>query len=271
MPTLTPEIVEEVCGQFNRDGISIQMVSLDDGSGQLELQMDLIDVECVDCVMPTDYLERLIASSILKRSGRPFLVRLHDPRAVPAQTPPTAMSGSVIILDPTAANDSGDPSPGPDVGPLRGKTVLFRIDTLWRSWDWVSDEWITMLERSGVTVKSWRRTRGIPGDDGRRLQAEYEGLVDSADALISGLGNCGSCTAWTIRDALTGMSAGKPTLAVVTEHFVPLAKVLAEDGRYPGLRLQVLPYPLNNRPEDEVRAIARSCFDAMLSVLGASV
>jgi hypothetical protein len=38
----------------------------------------------------------------------------------------------------------------------------------------------------------------------------------------------------------------------------------------PGLRVFVLPYPLETRPEGEVRAIARERFSAVLQALGAT-
>ena len=120
-------------------------------------------------------------------------------------------------------------------------------------------------------MRTWKRWQGIPGEEGDRRQAEYEDLVRNADVLISGLANCGSCTAWTIRDALTGLAAGVATLAVATEHFVPLARILAEDGRRPGLRLHTLPYPLDTRPEAEVRRIAAENFAPALAALGARV
>jgi hypothetical protein len=276
MPAVTPELVQDVCRQFSQEGIAFEVLSVDDRAGQVAVKLDITDVDCVDCVMPADYIERLIASSLQKRSDRAFDVTLHDPRAAEAEreapaSPVPAASGRITVLDPTATGRAGDSDPGPDPGPLRGKTVLFRTDVLWRSWDWMVDEWSIRLKEAGVTVLTWSRCQGIQGEEGRRVQAEYEGLISSADALISGLANCGSCTAWTIRDALSGLNRGVPTIAVATEHFVPLARTLAEDAFRPGLRVLTLPYPLNSRPENEVRQIARDSFGALLATFGATV
>jgi hypothetical protein len=87
---------------------------------------------------------------------------------------------------------------------------------------------------------------------------------------VVGLGNCGSCTSWTVKDALVSHEAGKHTLAVVTEQFETLARTLARQYGRPGLRLLVLPYPLDTRPEDEVRDIARRRFGEALATLGAT-
>jgi hypothetical protein len=109
------------------------------------------------------------------------------------------------------------------------------------------------------------------GAEYERAQGEYEAMLSQADVAISGLANCGSCTSWTVRDALTAAERGLPTVAIATEHFVPLARLLAADGGRPGLRVAVLPYPYDILSEDTVRTLARERFPLLLGVMGASV
>ena len=45
---------------------------------------------------------------------------------------------------------------------------------------------------------------------------------------------------------------------------------MAMNAGRPGLRVFVLPYPLEARPEAEVRSIARDRFEDLLAALGAS-
>ncbi|MCY4272781.1 MAG: hypothetical protein OXF00_09075 [bacterium] len=61
---------------------------------------------------------------------------------------------------------------------------------------------------------------------------------------------------------------GKTAVAVVTEEFVPLAEIMARNMERPGLRLCVLPYPLDTRPEPEVRRIAQRFWGSLLQALG---
>ena len=61
---------------------------------------------------------------------------------------------------------------------------------------------------------------------------------------------------------------GKTAVAVVTEEFVPLAEIMARNLERPGLRLCVLPYPLDTRPEPEVRQIALDFWQSLLDSLG---
>lgn len=274
MKRISETVVAEVCEEFVQSGMELTMTSVDDEGTHIELDLVFHDVECIDCVLPAEYLERLIATGLESRTGYRPKVHVRDPRLLPVLAGrPVASAGSpdgmIIVLDPTATGRGGDMNPGPDAGPLRGRTVGFRVDALWRSWDWVVDEWSRELDSVGSKVKTWKRWQGVPGADGAEAQAEYEAFLGSVDVVISGLGNCGSCTAWTVRDALTALSSGLPTAAVATDNFVPLAKILAEDGMHPGLRVLNLPYPLDTLPEVTVREIARRAFPQMLATIGA--
>jgi Fe-S cluster biogenesis protein NfuA len=275
MDTLTPAIVSEICQELTQDGVALRVAGFDPDGHSIELSLDVIDAECAECVIPADQLGRLVESLLRKRCDEVFAVTVRDPReAGPRPAGASPAGHRVIVLDPIppapeAASIMVDVSPGPAVGGLHGKSLLFRVDVLWRSWDWVVSEWSDLLAAAGASVTTWRRSQAVPGAEGQRLQDEYEALVDASDVLVSGLGNCGSCTTWTVRDALTGLSRDTATALVVTDHFAPLARILAQDAGRPGIRLLSLPYPLNPLPEDVVRKIAREHFPALLATLEA--
>jgi hypothetical protein len=63
---------------------------------------------------------------------------------------------------------------------------------------------------------------------------------------------------------------GKAAVVVVTEEFEHLAHTMAANAGRAALRVHVLPYPLESRPEAEVRAIAREHWPRVLETLGAS-
>jgi len=56
---------------------------------------------------------------------------------------------------------------------------------------------------------------------------------------------------------------------VVTAEFEALAHTMAANAGRAGLRVLVLPYPLESRPEAEVRDIARAHWPQLLAALGA--
>jgi hypothetical protein len=63
---------------------------------------------------------------------------------------------------------------------------------------------------------------------------------------------------------------GKTAVVVVTAEFEHLARTMAANAGRAGLRVHVLPYPLESRPEAEVREIARQHWPLMLETLGAA-
>jgi hypothetical protein len=63
-------------------------------------------------------------------------------------------------------------------------------------------------------------------------------------------------------------SQGKTAVVVVTEEFEHLAQTMAVNAGRAGLRVHVLPYPLESRPETEVREIARDHWPRLLETLG---
>ena len=56
----------------------------------------------------------------------------------------------------------------------------------------------------------------------------------------------------------------------MTAEFEHLAHTMAANAGRAALRVHVLPYPLETRPEAEVRAIAGEHWDRLLETLGAS-
>jgi hypothetical protein len=63
-------------------------------------------------------------------------------------------------------------------------------------------------------------------------------------------------------------SRGKTAVAVVTEEFESLAHTMAANAGRSGLRVLVLPYPLESRSEKEVRSIARDHYRSLMRTLG---
>jgi hypothetical protein len=73
---------------------------------------------------------------------------------------------------------------------------------------------------------------------------------------------------WTVRDAATAATNGVTSVAVATEHFVPLAHQLAVQEGRPSLAVLSLPFPLEGRPEPELRKVAEAYYPVLLECLG---
>ena len=73
-----------------------------------------------------------------------------------------------------------------------------------------------------------------------------------------------------MHDTVAVAAGGKTAVAVVTAEFEVLGHTMAANAGRPGLRVHVLPYPLESLPEADVRAIAREHWPAVLQTLGAT-
>ena len=73
-----------------------------------------------------------------------------------------------------------------------------------------------------------------------------------------------------MHDTAVVAAQDKTAVAVVTDEFEVLAHTMATNAGRPGLRVHVLPYPLDTLPEEEVRAIAREHWPLVLKTLGAT-
>lgn len=60
-------------------------------------------------------------------------------------------------------------------------------------------------------------------------------------------------------------------MAVVTGSFEDLAYRMREHNNHPELNVLVLPYPLEERPEEYIREAARAAYPHLLSMLGATL
>lgn len=173
-----------------------------------------------------------------------------------------------MVLDPTAKRTDDVASPGPDAGTLAGKRIGFRLDNIWRAWDMISEQWADKFRAAGATVSFWRCS-GRSGEEGERNNREWNDFLKTIDIAVVGLANCGSCSGWTVRDAVVAANTGISTTAIATANFEAFAHDLAVRGGRSGLRVHVLPYPLNELEPEKVLAIGEAHFYPVLDTMGA--
>ena len=179
------------------------------------------------------------------------------------------MTATIKVRRPTAAPAGDTSAPTFTLGvALSGLTIGLREDRAWRSWQHIGDRWCEWLARDGastLTVETQAQVGG-PGSDDRRNVDE---LARASDAAIVGLGTCGSCTTFTIKDAVAVEALGKPVIAIVCDEFVVHAHNVARHLGHGDLKVLTMPYPLEARPADELDAIALEFYPKALDLLGA--
>lgn len=97
--------------------------------------------------------------------------------------------------------------------------------------------------------------------------AERAELSGGADVALAAIGDCGSCTSYTVRDALVLEQLGVPAVAIVTEPFVPLAESLAASVGTPQARIVPIPHPLYGIGDAELESRADGVVDAVVAAL----
>lgn len=178
------------------------------------------------------------------------------------------MTATIWVRRPTAApaGDESAPTYLVERG-LPGLVVGIRTDRAWRSWQLIASIWAEYLQRDGASVIEVETGAqiGQPGSDDRK---EIDELAHAVDFAIVGLGTCGSCTTFTIKDSVAIEAHGKPVVAMVCEEFIVHGRNVATHVGHRDLKILELPYPLEARPEPELRAIADEFYPQMLELLG---
>jgi len=72
----------------------------------------------------------------------------------------------------------------------------------------------------------------------------FELVLAQADLVITGAADCGSCTAYSVTDAIEFEKAGRPAVVVTTTKFEVIATTLAANFGLPETRALVLPHPI---------------------------
>ncbi len=73
-----------------------------------------------------------------------------------------------------------------------------------------------------------------------------------------------------MRDALIVEKLEKPVVCVICDEFVVHGETLASVMGHPNLKILVFPYPVEGKPEAELRRIAEQYYPQMLKLLGAA-
>lgn len=91
-------------------------------------------------------------------------------------------------------------------------------------------------------------------------------LLAQSDLVITGAADCGSCTAYSVYDAITLEGAGKPTVVVTTTKFEPIARTLSSSLGLPAARLLVLPHPLGGTDVDTLHEWADASVERLIQL-----
>jgi hypothetical protein len=170
------------------------------------------------------------------------------------------------ILDPTGTvTSAAKPAAvrAPRLSSLQGKRVGLLINTKINARPFLEEVGRLLQERYDVTLTERTKVNFAvpePEDVIKELAAE-------ADAIITGVGDCGSCSAAAAADGVVFEAAGVPVAAIITDSFIPTADAMAALRGAPGYKYATTAHPVAVLTEDKVKERAAQVLDAVVALL----
>lgn len=115
---------------------------------------------------------------------------------------------------------------------------------------------------AGVEVLRTKRVFAQPAPP--ELLAEFTGRCD---VVVTGVGDCGSCSASAVADGLLFEQAGLPAAVICSDAFVATADAMAELRGDPGYRYVTTAHPVAILTPDQVRRRARDVLADVVALL----
>jgi hypothetical protein len=111
-----------------------------------------------------------------------------------------------------------------------------------------------------VTIQRTKHLFAFPVDEGLLKE-----IKEASDVVITGVGDCGSCSASAVADGIAFEREGVPTAVICSDAFEVTARAMAEvhgDRDFPFL---MTPHPVAVLNPAQIRARARELFDAVVA------
>ncbi len=170
------------------------------------------------------------------------------------------------ILDPTggAGRQRSEASLASPRARLRGATIGLLENTKQNASPFLAELGRLLVERYGVArvVPRTKRAFALPVPD--ELLDE---LVGACDAVITGIGDCGSCSGSAVADGIAFERRGVPAAAVCSDAFAVTADAMAALKGATGYRYATTPHPVAVLAPDEVRKRAEEVLPQVISIL----
>lgn len=96
-----------------------------------------------------------------------------------------------------------------------------------------------------------RRGAGQPVADDERTHVSAR-----ADMVVTGVGDCGACSACSVHDALLFEESGRPATVVISTPFTRVASSVSAAMGFPGYHSVVVDHPVFGRTDDWLDAAA---------------
>jgi hypothetical protein len=176
------------------------------------------------------------------------------------------------ILDPTGrAGVASAPAPGLELAPRQADFAGLRVglmdNTKHNAALLLSEIGNLLVAEHGAAAVTVAATKAnfaapAPGD----LVQEY---LQACDVVITGVGDCGSCSASAVADGIAFEQSGMPAAVICSEAFVVTADAMAELRGAPGYRYVRTAHPVAVLTSEQVRQRAKQLLPEVVALLTA--
>ena len=170
------------------------------------------------------------------------------------------------ILDPTGRARSAASSlrRAPRRDSLRGATVGLLINTKQNARPFLDEVGRLLIERYGAAgVMAQTKINFAQPEP----EDKVKGMISGCDAIVTGVGDCGSCSASAIADGIAFEAAGLPAAVIVTDSFHATADAMAELRGAPGYKYATTAHPVAVLTADQVKQRAAQVLDDVVALL----
>jgi hypothetical protein len=171
------------------------------------------------------------------------------------------------ILDPTGATKTTGKAAAPRAArpsSLKGARVGLLINTKQNAAPFLHEVGRLLVENYGVASLTERTKKNFAMPEADEVIKE---MAAAADVIVTGVGDCGSCSAAAAADGVVFEAAGVPTAVIVTESFRATTEAMAELRGAPGFPYATTAHPVAVLTEDKVKERAAGVLADVVALL----
>ena len=168
------------------------------------------------------------------------------------------------ILDPTGATQAAAKPAAPRAprpASLKGARVGLLINTTQNAAPFLHEVGRLLLENYGVASLT-KKNFAMPEAD-----EVIKEMAEEADVIVTGVGDCGSCSAAAAADGVVFEAAGVPAAVIVTTSFRATTEAMAELRGAPGFPYATTEHPVALLDEDQVKERAARVLADVVTLL----
>jgi hypothetical protein len=171
------------------------------------------------------------------------------------------------ILDPTGATQAAAKPAAPRAprpASLKGARVGLLINTKQNAAPFLHEVGRLLLENYGVASLTERTKKNFAMPEADEVIKE---MAEEADVIVTGVGDCGSCSAAAAADGVVFEAAGVPAAVIVTTSFRATTEAMAELRGAPGFPYATTEHPVALLDEDQVKERAARVLADVVTLL----